>query len=364
MKNHRLNILIAGGGTGGHLFPGIAIARAFMTRNPENRILFVGTDRPFERRILSEEGFEHQAIRAAGIKGMGLLSKVRSLLKVPVALFQSSWIILCFKPHIIIGVGGYSSGPVALAAFLMGKTIVLHEQNILPGITNRIVSRFARRIHVSFEESLGFFPENKVLLTGNPVRQSILSAKNNPSPGNRFTVLVSGGSQGAHRVNMALVDALNHLDDPAAWHFIHQTGDRDVSMVNDAYRSKGISAQVQAFFNDMDVQYGKTNLIIGRAGATSLAEITSIGLAAILIPFPFAADNHQVKNALSLAGKGAAEMITEDELDGKSLADRLMFYRNNPDDLKKISERSAALGKPLAASAIVDDCYELLEKKS
>jgi UDP-N-acetylglucosamine--N-acetylmuramyl-(pentapeptide) pyrophosphoryl-undecaprenol N-acetylglucosamine transferase len=360
MKDSRLNILIAGGGTGGHLFPGIAIARTFLARNPESRILFVGTDRPFEKRVLAGEGFEHRSVTAAGIKGLGILSKAAALFKVPVALIQSMGYILSFNPQIIIGVGGYSSGPVALAGWLMRRPIILHEQNILPGITNRLVGRFARRIHVSFEESMAFFPAKKVFFTGNPVRQSILSVERNAPSEGRFTVFVSGGSQGAHRVNTAVVEALDHLENKASYHFIHQTGDADCDMVTDAYASRGISAKVQPFYTDMDAQYSAADIIIGRAGATSMAEITAIGLPAILIPYPYAADNHQVKNALSLSSRGAAEMITEDVLDGKTLADRLAFYRNNPEALKKISEQSKEYGKPRAAEDIADDCYDLL----
>jgi UDP-N-acetylglucosamine--N-acetylmuramyl-(pentapeptide) pyrophosphoryl-undecaprenol N-acetylglucosamine transferase len=359
-----IHILIAGGGTGGHLFPGIAMARAFLARNPENRILFVGTDRPFETSILAAEGFDHRAIPAAGIKGLGLFKKIKALFKLPGALWCSASIIRQFQPDLVIGVGGYSSGPVALAARLMGRIVVVQEQNILPGVTNRMISRFARRIHVSFGESLLFFPHSRPLLTGNPVRQIILDArerrKTRQAGGDRFTVMVAGGSQGAHSVNLALIEALPHLDKNDGWQFIHQTGANDEAMVREAYEAEGITARVQAFFTDMDAQYEAADLIVCRAGATSIAEITAMGLPSILIPFPYAADDHQVKNAVSLVNRGAADMITEDVLTGNMLAERLTYYRNHPDELAMMAENADICGKPRAAEDIVDDCYALI----
>lgn len=359
-----IHILIAGGGTGGHLFPGIAMARAFLERNPENRILFVGTDRPFETSILAAEGLDHRAIPAAGIKGLGLFKKIKALFKLPGALWCSASIIRQFQPDLVIGVGGYSSGPVALAARLMGRIVVVQEQNILPGVTNRLISRFARRIHVSFGESLVYFPNSKPLLTGNPVRQIILEArerrKNRQTPGDRFTVMVAGGSQGAHSVNLALIKALPLLERKDNWQFIHQTGANDEAMVREAYESRGITARVQAFFTDMDVQYEKTDLIVCRAGATSIAEITAMGLPSILIPFPYAADDHQLKNAISLVNRGAADMLTEDVLSGEMLAERLMHYRSHPDELAMMAENAESCGRPLAAEDIVNDCYALI----
>lgn len=365
MDAPKVNILIAGGGTGGHLFPGIAIARAFLKRNAENRILFVGTDRPFETKILATEGFDHLSIPASGIKGLGLFKKIKALFKLPGALIHSAGIIKGFQPDLVIGVGGYSSGPVALAAWMKGRIIVVQEQNILPGVTNRLISRFARRIHVSFGESLIYFPKRKPLLTGNPVRECILAARErrlaaDKKTDDRFTLMVAGGSQGAHRVNMAAIEALSLLSNKAAWHVIHQTGDQDEVMVRNAYESLGLSARVQAFYTDMDVQYEQADLIICRAGATSIAEITAMGLASILIPFPYAADDHQVKNAVSLVNKGAAEMITEECLSGAFLADRLMHYRNHPEERMMMAENSEAFGKPGAAEDIVDDCYALM----
>lgn len=366
MAERAVHIIIAGGGTGGHLFPGIALARCFMARHPENRVLFVGTDREFEVKTLAREGFDHLSIRAAGIKGLGLFSKLKAAFIIPRSVSQSAGIIESFQPDLIIGVGGYSSGPVAVSGRLKGIPVVVQEQNILPGITNRIIGKFARRVHVSFDESLPFFNRKKVRMSGNPVRQTILDArkrreKRKAESGTPvFTLLVAGGSQGARSINQAMVDALAHIADKERLHVIHQTGEADRDAVREAYERHGISAEVAAFFTDMDEKYERADLVICRAGATTLSEITVMGLPSILIPYPFAADNHQVKNALALVNKDAAEMIENSELSGTFLASRLTYYRDNPDDLWRMEKASLAYGKPRAAEAIVDDCYDIL----
>jgi UDP-N-acetylglucosamine--N-acetylmuramyl-(pentapeptide) pyrophosphoryl-undecaprenol N-acetylglucosamine transferase len=366
MSERSVSIIIAGGGTGGHLFPGIALARCFMAKNPENRVLFVGTDREFEVTTLEREGFDHLAIRAEGIKGLGLFGKVKAAFKIPGAVAQSSAIIESFKPDLIIGVGGYSSGPLALSGRLNGVPVVVQEQNILPGITNRIIGKFARRVHVSFEESLNFFSAKIVRMSGNPVRRTIIGARerralkkaSEATP--KFTLLVAGGSQGARNVNRAMMDALAFIGNKENLHVIHQTGSTDCNMVREAYERQGISAEVAAFYTDMDVKYERADLVICRAGATTLSEITVMGLPSILIPFPFAADNHQVKNARSLSDRNAAEMIEEKDLTGELLAGRLMYYRENPDELWRMEKASLAYGKPEAAETIVGDCYGIL----
>ena len=362
-------IVIAGGGTGGHLFPGIAIAQEFMTRNSNNSLLFVGTGKPFEIAALSEAGFIHKHITAEGIKGRGLWNQVVSILKIPKGVFESILILKRFKPDIVVGMGGYSAGPLAIGAWLMGIKIALHEQNILPGITNQILSRLADRIYVSFDDARTGLNTKKVLFTGNPVRKEILQcARNqksdeivNSKQKQHFTILIIGGSQGAHSINMALLESIEQIKDKDKFYFIHQTGIQDEAQVKNAYTRNGISCKVQAFFNDMARQYQKADLIICRAGATTVAEIKAIGKNAIFIPFPFAADNHQVLNARSLEKAGAAEMILEKDLSGKTLAERITFYASSPDTLRQMASRARGLGRPDAAGLIVDDCYKLIE---
>jgi UDP-N-acetylglucosamine--N-acetylmuramyl-(pentapeptide) pyrophosphoryl-undecaprenol N-acetylglucosamine transferase len=363
-----LRVVIAGGGTGGHLFPGIAIAQEFLEKNAENNILFVGTGKPFEISILSETGFAHKRITAEGFKGRGVWHQLVSISKVPKGIIESILILKDFKPHIVIGVGGYSAGPLVMGARLLGIKIVLHEQNILPGITNRILSRFADRIYVSFAETIMGVTPKKIRFTGNPVRKEIVqcaeTSRNKdmqaPKKEKKFTILILGGSQGAHRINMALLEALLYLENRKNIFFVHQTGTQDETQVKQRYDEYGIENDTRAFFKDMSLQYQNADLIICRAGATTVAEIKAVGKGVIFIPFPFAADNHQVLNARSLEKAGAAEMILEKNLSGKALAERIDFYVQRPEALQQMASRSRDLGRVDAAAMIVDDCYELV----
>ncbi|MFO7970326.1 MAG: undecaprenyldiphospho-muramoylpentapeptide beta-N-acetylglucosaminyltransferase [Desulfobacterales bacterium] len=364
-----LRIVIAGGGTGGHLFPGIALAQEFTASNPNNRLLFVGTGKPFETTALSKAGFAHKSITSEGIKGRGILNQTKSVLKIPKGILESVMILKQFRPDLVVGVGGYSAGPLVAGAWLLGIKIVLHEQNILSGITNRMLSRLADRIYVSFDDIPAGFNPKKVLYTGNPVRREILQFPSNQKEGEiddspqprRFTILILGGSQGAHSINMAVLDAIDKIKDKAKFFFLHQTGLKDETRVKTEYERYGVSFKVQAFFTDMARQYHNADLVICRAGATTVAEIKAVGKGAIFIPFPFAADNHQVLNARSLENAGAAEMILEKDLNGNALAERINFYASSPDTLRQMASRTRDLSRPDAAAVIVDDCYRLIK---
>jgi UDP-N-acetylglucosamine--N-acetylmuramyl-(pentapeptide) pyrophosphoryl-undecaprenol N-acetylglucosamine transferase len=258
---------------------------------------------------------------------------------------------------------------VVIGAWLMRIPIAIHEQNILPGITNRILARFADRIYISFENTKSRLNPQKAHWTGNPVRQELLESVGRPKDGtaqanrqSRFTVLIIGGSQGAHRINMAMIEALEHLQNAERLHFVHQTGEADEAAVSNAYRENKVSAEAQSFFDDMAAQYRQADLIICRAGATTVAEITALGKAAIFIPFPYAADNHQMLNAADLAKDGAAEIIVEKELNSKLLSQKIEHYRDHPQALEDMAARARRYGKPEAAKNIVDDCYRLLTR--
>ncbi|MDL1967684.1 MAG: undecaprenyldiphospho-muramoylpentapeptide beta-N-acetylglucosaminyltransferase [Deltaproteobacteria bacterium] len=371
---HRANsngkhIVIAGGGTGGHLFPGIAIAEVFIKRNPENRVIFISTGKPFEVSVLEEKNFSLKTITVEGIKGRGIVNQIISVLKIPKGLSESMLILKDFRPHLVIGVGSYSAGPVALGAWFMGIKIVLHEQNILPGITNRILSYLADRIYVSFKDTKADFDPKKVCFTGNPVRNEILCFAREESEffgsvqGKLFTILVIGGSQGAHSINMAVMDALKFFKKKDSFFFIHQTGTNDEKEVKNAYRKEGITGTVKSFFNNMGQQYRNADLIICRAGATTVAELTAIGKGALLIPYPFAADNHQVVNAKMLSDAGAAEIILQKDLNGRLLARKIEYYVSNYKALNNMALMAKKLGRPDAAEAIVNDCYKLMNLK-
>ncbi|MBW2431664.1 MAG: undecaprenyldiphospho-muramoylpentapeptide beta-N-acetylglucosaminyltransferase [Deltaproteobacteria bacterium] len=365
-----LKIVIAGGGTGGHLFPGIAIAQEFKIRNSATNIIFVSTGNPMEKSVLSKTDFELRCIRVAGIKGRGIWNQLISVLKIPTGILESMRILKNFTPDLAIGLGSYSAGPVLIGAWLRRIPIAVHEQNLLPGITNRILSRFAERIYISFENTKSNLDPRKVRWTGNPVRRELLKFEDSCTGDSRhhtverrFTILIIGGSQGAHRINMAVIEALEYLKDKGRLHFVHQTGNTDEQPVSAAYRRHGIQGTVQSFFDDMAEQYHRADLLICRAGATTVAEISALGKAAIFIPFPFAADNHQVLNAGSLSNEGAAEMILEKDLSGEILAEKIEYYADHPAALKHMAVKARRFGNPEAAKNIVDDCYRLIEER-
>ncbi|MFO7965024.1 MAG: undecaprenyldiphospho-muramoylpentapeptide beta-N-acetylglucosaminyltransferase [Desulfobacterales bacterium] len=365
-----LRVMMAGGITGGHLFPGIAIAQEFVSRNPANQALFVSLGNSLERRALKEAGYQLATIPVSGIKGRGVKNQIMSVLGLPAGLAAAFLRVIRFKPHLVIGMGGYSAGPVVVAAWMAGVPVVIHEQNVMPGITNRMLSRIASRVYVSFEASKTAFSRRKVVFSGNPVRHEFIRGRNrenavaetegtkNEKP---FVVFIAGGSQGAHAINIAVIEALNAIPEPGRYFFIHQCGAADAEMVKKAYAQKGFNADVRAFFTDMARQYDSADLLICRSGATTVAEVTAMGKGAIFVPFPHAADNHQVLNAASLANEGAAEIILQEELECELLAQRIVYYSQHPAVLAKMGKKAERHGKPDAAGVIVDDCYLLFE---
>lgn len=358
-----LRIVIAGGGTGGHLFPGLAIAQEFMTRNKNNTVVFISTGNPLERSVLSQTDFRLESVTAEGIKGRGIWNQAKSALKIPQGVIETLRILKGYRPDLTVGLGSYSAGPVVLGAWLMRIKIVLHEQNILPGITNRILARFADRIYVSFDDTKARFAPDKIKLTGNPVRKELLNNHNGDvvAPGlKKFCVLIIGGSQGAHSINASVVEALGHLTQKEWLYFIHQTGTADEQMVRAAYRRENVAAKVQSFFRHMGPLYKQADLIICRAGATTVAEVTAVGKAVIFIPFPFAADDHQTLNAATLADKGAAEMVHEKDINASALAQKIEYYASHPQALEAMAIKAGRLGHPDAAKRIVDDCYKII----
>jgi UDP-N-acetylglucosamine--N-acetylmuramyl-(pentapeptide) pyrophosphoryl-undecaprenol N-acetylglucosamine transferase len=355
-----LRVLIAGGGTGGHLFPGIAIAEAFRTRRPAAEVLFVGTGNSMEVSTLSKKGFDHVSIIAEGLKGRGLWRQIRSMLKIPVAVWQALRIIWRFVPDVIIGLGGYASGPVALAAKSARKRIVIHEQNILPGFTNRVLGYLADRVFISFPDNYKRFKPSKTVITGNPVRQELLRSKSENKGTALFKVLIVGGSQGAHAINRAVIEALDHLKRPTQMSFVHQTGAKDAAWVRKAYEGRGIEAEVEPFFLDMARPYANASVVVCRAGATTVSELMALGKPAIFIPFPFAANNHQELNARYVADTGGAEVLLEKDLNGPALAARVDYYMSHPQALSEMTERTRMLARPDAAHVIVDECWRLV----
>lgn len=360
-----LRLVVAGGGTGGHLFPGIAVAQAFAARDHKNKVLFINAGRALETSVLARLGWPHQTIAIEGIKGRSRWRQLLAAMKIPAAVWQSGRLLASFGAHMVLGVGGYSAGPVVAAAWRRGIPTALHEQNQLPGLTNRLVGRIVDRIYLSFEESRDYFDASKVQVSGNPVRDEIIAlsgAPETPKKDRPFCVLVIGGSQGAQAINQAVMDAMPRFrGKDIRW--VHQTGEQDESKVKQAYAGLGIHTKVQAFFEDMADEYQQADVVICRAGATTVAEITVLGKAALFVPFPHATDDHQTKNAQALVDIGAAEMIAQKALDGKVLAQAIERFMSHRGQLAKMAARARALGRPHAAKVIVDDIYQLIEER-
>jgi UDP-N-acetylglucosamine--N-acetylmuramyl-(pentapeptide) pyrophosphoryl-undecaprenol N-acetylglucosamine transferase len=355
-----MRLIIAGGGTGGHLFPGIAVAEEFLSRNEGNEVLFVGTERGIEARILPRLGYRLQCIATTGLRGMNLLSKLKGGWLLLAGYLQSRRIVREFRPDLVLGVGGYASGPLVLAAEQGGCSCFIHEQNALPGLTNRLLAKRVKRVFVSLEESLRSMPEGKSLLTGNPLRRQILeNVRRKPAmtgPDNAFHLLVFGGSAGAHRINMAIAEALPHMTGLRERIVItHQTGENDLVEVRNAYERGGFQAEVTPFIDDMATAYARADLIVCRAGATTIAEVTACGKACIFVPYPYATDDHQRKNAEALVGREAGFMILDRDLSGETLASLIDELSRNPEKLGAVGENAAALARPDAAKAIVDE---------
>jgi UDP-N-acetylglucosamine--N-acetylmuramyl-(pentapeptide) pyrophosphoryl-undecaprenol N-acetylglucosamine transferase len=353
-----LRVLIAGGGTGGHIYPGIAIAREIRRRHQAAELLFVGTERGLEMKIVPAEGFRLETITISGLKGTGLLKQLKSLLAIPKSLLDARSILQRFQPSIVVGVGGYSSGPPVLMAAFMGIPAMLQEQNALPGLTNRLLARVVRKVATAFRECEAYFG-SKAVLTGNPVRAdfSQVPGRTRSDP---FTLLVFGGSQGAQPINQSVIEALAILKPQIPeLRMIHQTGEREYPRIKQAYEAMKMDADVRPFFGDIPKQFATADLLVCRAGATTLAELTVSGKAAILVPFPQAADDHQRKNAEALAQAGAAEMILQKDLNGPVLAARVLHYFEHRDRLRQMEQNSRALGRPDATESIVDLVEEL-----
>jgi UDP-N-acetylglucosamine--N-acetylmuramyl-(pentapeptide) pyrophosphoryl-undecaprenol N-acetylglucosamine transferase len=360
-----LHVVIAGGGTGGHLFPGIAVARELLSRRPDASVSFAGTARGIEGRVVPREGFELDTIRSGGLKGKSIADRLRGATLVPLGILDAWRIIARRRPGLVIGVGGYSSGPVVLVAALRGIPTMLLEQNAVPGLTNRLLARVVRAAAVTYDSTRAFFGD-KAVVSGNPVRAEFVSGMYaTPQEGGHAQssgvgVLIFGGSQGAHAINVAMVEAASRL---AAFEvplrITHQTGEKDVDMVRAGYAAAGLQAEVEPFLYDMARRIGQADLIVSRAGATTLAELTAAGKPAILVPLPTATDDHQRKNAEALASSGAAQVLLQDEMTGETLAGRIASLARDVSGRARMSAAARALARPDAAKVIVDRALQL-----
>jgi UDP-N-acetylglucosamine--N-acetylmuramyl-(pentapeptide) pyrophosphoryl-undecaprenol N-acetylglucosamine transferase len=359
-----MTIVIAAGGTGGHLYPAIALAREFMRRDASTQILFVGTARGIESRVLAHEGFELVLIAAKPVMGKGVWDVLRGLLSVPIGIRQSLRILKQRRANLVIGVGGYTSPTMLAAAAVNGIARVILEPNAYPGLANKAVAPFAQRVFLAFSSAGASFDRRKVRVVGTPVRQEFFaqSSKSGDSieHGGRH-LLIFGGSQGAKAVNSTVLEGLALLHERLPGLTItHQTGEGDFERVNAAYHERGLQATVVPFLYDMPAVLPTADLVVARSGAMTIAELTACGKAAVLIPLPTAIYDHQMKNAREMEAAGGAIVLPQADLNGTKLVETIVAVLSNPDRLSAMQKKSLEMRRRDAAEAIVKECYTLM----
>ena len=354
-------VLMSGGGTGGHLYPGIAVAREIRRRRPAARIVFAGTGRGAEARTVGDQGFEHALIRSAGLKGTSWPARVRGFSLLPVSAWDAWRVIGRVDPDLVIGLGGYSAGAVVLLAALRRIPTMVLEQNVKPGITNRLLAPVVSAAAVSHDATLPQF-RGKGFVAGNPVRTEFFEPVPPASPTSRpLHLLVLGGSQGAHAINVAMTAAAPVLaGSGVSLAVTHQTGRRDQNLVQEAYIRAGVSARVAPFFREMADLMRRADVVVSRAGATTLAELAASGRPSLLVPLPGAADGHQQANAEVLAERGAAEVLPEAALSGDRLAARVLALAGDGARRRRMAAAARTLARPRAVSVIVDRAEGLI----
>ena len=356
--------VIAGGKTGGHLYPGVAVAEEILARNPEASITFIGTEDGIESRVLPPLGYQLETITVSRLKGGGALDRILGLLRVPLAMMQSWRLLRALRPQVVLGVGGYASGPALLAAWFARYPTAIQEQNAQPGLTNRILGRFVRAVYVGFEAAGRHFQKGEVVFTGNPIRRALVKAltggeDRETGEENALSVLIFGGSQGARFLNENVPAALASFQashPSVRLKVTHQTGLHDEALVRERYLGSPIAEAVEVvpFIHDMPAAYAASDLAICRAGALTVAEVTAVGLPCLFVPFPFAADNHQEANALVMVDGDAGTMVRQSEWAQERVATWLAELAQDPQRRLELSRRARALARPEAARDLVD----------
>jgi UDP-N-acetylglucosamine--N-acetylmuramyl-(pentapeptide) pyrophosphoryl-undecaprenol N-acetylglucosamine transferase len=356
-------LMIAGGGTGGHIYPAIAIAQEWIARNPERRVVFVGTERGLEKTIVPKAGFPLEFISAGGLKGKAIGETIRNLFRLPAGFAKAFTLIGKHRPNVVLGVGGYSSGPVLIAARLRRVPTAIHEANAFPGLTNRVLARFVTAAAVAFEVAAPRMKRPDAVVTGNPIRKEFFQAGSDsrpPTPGSRKRLLIFGGSQGSRTINDAMIGALLFLATlKGRINVVHQTGPADLEKVQAAYRASAFTdARVVTYLDPIVAEIAAADLVVSRSGAMTVGELAAAGRAAILIPFAAATDNHQELNARAVEQPGGAIVITERELSPERLAFAITGILSEPDRAERMGRAARTLATPDATRKIVD----LLEK--
>ncbi len=351
---------MSGGGTGGHLYPGIAVAQELCRRHPRARIVFAGTGRGVERQTVRASGYEHVLVRSAGLKGKSLLARIRGISVLPASAWDAWRIVVGVAPQLVVGLGGYSAGAVTMVAACRGIPTLLLEQNALPGLTNRLLARIATAAAVSYDMTVEHF-RGKGFVAGNPVRKEFWRTTPQRTPEAGVHLLVLGGSQGAHAINAAMIAAAPGLARSACPLMVtHQTGARDIQAVQRAYAEAGVAARVETYLEEMAVAMGEADFVVSRAGATTLAELAAVGRGGLLVPLPGAADGHQSVNAEVLVRAGAAELLPQEALTGESMAARILALAGDPARYREMGVAARGLGRPDAVKVIVDRGEQLM----
>lgn len=356
-----MRVLFAAGGTGGHIYPAIAVAKEILRRDSSSEIRFVGTAKGLETKLVPQNGFELSTIDSAGLKNMGLAGKLKGLLLLPKSFLEARKLLKEFKPDVVVGAGGYVTGPVLLMASLLKIPTLVMDSNALPGFTNRQLARFVDKAALTFDESLKFFP-NKGVVIGNPVRQEFFEIPPKERS-EKVNLLIFGGSQGARAINNAMVDALKHLPKDKI-NIVHQTGELDFEKIEKGYGEANWQADVRRYISEIVTEFAKADLVICRAGATTCAELAAAGKASIMVPLPTAADDHQRKNAEALQNAGAAKMILQADLTGDSLAKEIEDLINQPEKITEMERNAKKLAKADAAEKAADIIEELKVKNA
>jgi UDP-N-acetylglucosamine--N-acetylmuramyl-(pentapeptide) pyrophosphoryl-undecaprenol N-acetylglucosamine transferase len=355
-----VKIMIAGGGTGGHVYPGIAVAEELMRLRPRAEVVFVGGRRGLEAQAVPESGFRIRYMLTRGFPRRAWWRWPAALLANTVGLFQALWVVATERPDAVLGTGGYVSGPVALAAWMLGRPLLLQEQNSIPGLANRWLARVADEVHLSFTEARAYFSrKDNLKVTGNPVRGHILGGdraqglKTFDLAEGKPTLFIFGGSRGAHRINEAAIDAMRRLKGRVDLQFILQTGREDLAWAKTIVDAEQLPARVLAFLRDIHLAYAVADLVVCRSGAMTLAEIAACGTPAILVPYPHAAHNHQEVNAHNLVERGAAALVLDRELTGERLAKEIAHLVADRQTLRRMSANARTFARLDAAERIV-----------
>lgn len=362
-----MNIVISGGGTGGHIYPALALIQEIKRHEPDSRVLYIGTERGLEATLVPKEGVPFESVYITGFKRSLSFENVKTVLRFLKATSRAKKLIRDFKPDVVVGTGGYVCGPVVYAGHALGVPTLIHEQNVIPGLTNKFLSRYTERVAVTFEGSAPYFPAEKTVVTGNPRASEVVRANGEAGlasldvPAGKKYVLIVGGSRGAKAINDAVIQLVPHLREHADYHIIYVTGEVHYEQTIKAIGDVPPNMTIRPFIYNMPEVLAGVDLIVNRAGASFLAEITALGLPSILIPSPYVTNNHQEKNGRWLEEQGAARVILESELSGKTLLEAMDRILKDESLTQTMSTASRSLGQTDAATLVYNELTAIIK---